>query len=125
MKPLTQAEEQIMQCLWKLKKAFLKDIIEALPEPKPAYTTVSTVLRVLVKKGFVDFDRFGKINQYFPLISKESYSQSTFQKMLEKYFGNSTSVFTSFFAKHEKVSLEDLEEMKRIIEQQIEEKKKK
>ena len=124
MKSLTKAEEQVMQCLWKLEKAFLKDLVDAFAEPKPAYTTVSTVVRVLVKKGFIGYESFGKINRYYPLVSKSDYSKGSFQQLLQKYFGNSASKFTSFFAKNELVTLQDLEEMKSIIEAQIEIKKK-
>ena len=124
MKELTHPEEQVMQYLWKLEKAFLKDIVEEYPEPKPAYTTISTVIRVLVKKGFIGFDQFGKTNRYFPLISKTSYSKTTFKGVFQKFFDNSPGMFTSFFTKEEKLSLAELEEMKSIIEQEIKKKKK-
>lgn len=123
MKELTKAEEQVMQYLWKLEKAFLKDIVEEFPEPKPAYTTISTVIRVLVKKGFIGFDQFGKINQYYPLLSKAEYSKSTFKGLFRKFFDNSPSTFTSFFAKDANLSLDDLEEMRKIIDQEIQKKK--
>ena len=123
MKELTHAEEQVMQYLWKLENAFLKDIVDEYPEPKPAYTTISTVIRVLVKKGFIGFEQFGKTNRYFPLISKPAYSKATFKGVFQKFFDNSPGMFTSFFTKEEKLSLEELEEMKQIIEQEIQKKR--
>jgi BlaI family penicillinase repressor len=78
MKELTKAEEQIMQYLWRMKKAFLKDIVEQFPEPKPAYTTVSTVIRVLVKKGFIGYNTYGKVHEYFPKVTKQCLRQILF-----------------------------------------------
>ncbi len=123
MKELTHAEEQVMQYLWKLEKAFLKDIVDEYPEPKPAYTTISTVIRVLVKKGFIGFDQFGKTNRYFPKISKSSYSKATFKGVFQKFFDSSPTMFTSFFTKEEKISVDELEEMKQIIEEELKKKK--
>ncbi len=123
MKELTHAEEQVMQYLWKLEKAFLKDIVDEYPEPKPAYTTISTVIRVLVKKGFIGFEQFGKTNRYHPLVSKKAYSKASFKGVFQRFFDNSPSMFTSFFTKEEKLSLDELEEMKHIIEQEIQKKK--
>ena len=123
MKELTKAEEQIMQVLWNLEKGFLKDIHEALPEPRPAYTTVSTVVRVLVKKGFIDFNTYGKVNEYFPKQSKDSYFQGKFKGLVGSYFNHSISGFTSFFAKDESLDLDDLEELKSILQAEIEKRK--
>ncbi len=123
MKELTKAEEQIMQYLWRLKKGFLKDIVEMFPEPKPAYTTVSTVIRVLVNKGFIGFNTYGKINEYFPVVTKEAYSKSFFSGVFHSFFDRSASGFTSFFTKENDLSISDLEEMKQIIEAQIKERK--
>ena len=86
MKELTKAEEQVMQYLWKLKKAFLKDIVDHFPEPKPAYTTISTVIRVLVKKNFISFNTYGKIHEYYPLLSKSEYFRSHFKRVIKNYF---------------------------------------
>ena len=124
MKELTKAEEQIMQYLWKLEKAFLKDIIEEFPEPRPAYTTISTVVRVLVKKGFIAFNTFGKVNQYYPNVSKKAYTQYFLKGMMNSFFNNSVGGFTSFFAREQDLSLSELEEMKSLIEEQIQTKKK-
>jgi len=123
MKELTKAEEQIMQYVWKLEKGFLKDIVEQFPDPKPAYTTVSTVVRVLVKKGFIDYNTYGKVNEYFPKISKLAYTKAFFSGVFNSFFDKSASSFTSFFAKEADLSLTDLEEMKQILEQQIEARK--
>ena len=111
MKELTKAEEQIMQELWTLEKAFVKEIIDKLPEPKPAYNTVSTIIRILEKKGFVDHYAYGKTHQYFPLISKTVYTKSYFKNFLSGYFGNSFQEMVSFFAKEDKMSLSELEEL--------------
>ncbi|WP_321295570.1 BlaI/MecI/CopY family transcriptional regulator [Marinifilum fragile] len=123
MKELTKAEEQIMQYLWKLEKAFLKDIIEGFPQPRPAYTTISTVVRVLVKKGFIGFETFGKVNQYYPLVSKKVYTRDFMKGMIKSFFNDSVGGFTSFFAKEQDLSLSQLEEMKSLIEEQIKNKK--
>lgn len=123
MKELTKAEEQIMQYLWKLERAFLKDIIEEFPQPRPAYTTISTVVRVLVKKGFIGFETFGKVNQYYPLVSKKVYTRDFMKGMIKSFFNDSVGGFTSFFAKEQDLSLSQLEEMKSLIEEQIKSKK--
>jgi len=111
MKELTKAEEQIMQELWLLEKAFVKEIVDKLPEPKPAYNTVSTIIRILEKKGFVDHYAYGKTYQYFPLISKTDYTKSYFKNFLSGYFSNSFQEMVSFFAKEDKMTLSDLEEI--------------
>lgn len=116
---LTKAEEQIMQYLWKLEKAFLKDIVEQFPNPRPAYTTISTVIRVLVKKKFVNFNTYGKIHEYFPLISKEDYFREQFKGVVKNFFSGSVSNFTSFFTEDEELNLTELEEMKEMIEKKI------
>jgi predicted transcriptional regulator len=111
MKELTKAEEQIMQELWNLEKAFVKDIVDKLPEPKPAYNTVSTIIRILEKKGFVDHYAYGKTHQYFPVVSKTDYTKSYFKNFLNGYFSNSFQEMVSFFAKEDKMSLSQLEEI--------------
>ncbi|BDS12209.1 BlaI/MecI/CopY family transcriptional regulator [Aureispira anguillae] len=123
MKGLTQAEEQVMHHLWKLEKAFLKDIIEAYDEPRPAYTTVSTVIRVLVKKKFIAYNTYGKTHEYYPLVSRDIYFSGFFKGFLARFFNNSTSSFASFFTKDKDLSVRELEEMKQIIEQQIADRK--
>ncbi len=123
MKTLTKAEEQIMQKLWELKKAYVKDIIAEMPRPKPAYNTVSTIIRILEKKGFVGHRTHGKTHEYFPLVTKKAYRKSFFGNFFQNYFGNSYRSFTSFFAGEQNLSLEELEEMQKIIEEEIKKKK--
>ena len=125
MKELTKAEEQVMQYVWKLKKAFLKDIVEEFPEPRPAYTTISTVIRVLVKKEFLGYNTYGKTHEYFPLVSKEVYFKQHFKKVVRNFFSGSVSNFTSFFTDDDDLNLTELEEMKQTIEQKITELKEK
>ena len=123
MKELTKAEEQVMQCLWKLKKSFLKDIVEQFPEPRPAYTTVSTVIRVLVTKQFIGFNIYGKIHEYFPLVSKREYLGTQFKETVKDYFNGSVSNFSTFFAGDTNLYLTELEEIRRIVEEQIKKQK--
>lgn len=121
MKELTKAEEQVMQYLWKLKKAFLKDIVNEYEEPKPASTTVATVIKVLTKKGFIDFSSYSKINEYFPKISKDEYFKNHFKKVVDNFFNGSASKVASFFTDDKDVDLSELEQMKQIIEERIKE----
>lgn len=123
MKELTKAEEQIMQYLWKLEKAFLKDIVMQFPEPRPANTTIATVIRVLVRKGFIGFETFGKTNQYYPLVPKRVYAREFLSGVIKSFFNNSTKSFASFFTREQDLSLSELEEMKALIEEQIQNKK--
>jgi BlaI family penicillinase repressor len=111
MKELTKAEEQVMQVLWHLKKAFVKDIIEQLPLPKPAYNTVSTIVRILEKKEFVGYHAYGKTHQYYPLITKAEYSSFSLKKLLGGYFGGSMEELVSFFAKEQDMDVEELEQL--------------
>lgn len=111
MKELTKAEDQVMQLLWKLEKAFVKDIIEQIPEPKPAYNTVSTIIRILEKKGFVGHNAYGKTHEYFPLISRPEYTRSFMKNFMRNYFSGSFQEMVSFFAKEDNMSLSDIDEM--------------
>lgn len=111
MKELTRAEEEIMQVLWDLESAFVKDIIEQLPEPKPAYNTVSTIVRILEQKGFVDHEAFGKSHKYHPLVTKEAYTKSFMKGFVKKYFSGSYQQMVSFFTKQDNLSLKELEEL--------------
>lgn len=113
MKKLAKREEQFMQVLWELEKAFVKDIIEQLPEPKPHYNTVSTMIRILKKKGFVDYEAVGGSHQYYPLISREDY----LGEVLDTYYGDSYKSLVAHFAKSEKVSPEELEEIINMIKE--------
>jgi predicted transcriptional regulator len=123
MKELTKAEEQVMQYLWKLNKGFLKDIVDQFPEPKPAYTTVSTVIRVLVSKEFIGFKTYGKIHEYFPLVSKNEYFSIQFSSSVKNYFNGSLTNFASHFASDTNLNLTELEEIRRIVEEQISKRK--
>jgi predicted transcriptional regulator len=124
MQQLTRAEEQVMQVLWKLEKAYVRDILDQFPKPKPAYNTVSTIVRILEKKGFIGYKAFGKAHEYYPLVSKKVYRKKFFKGFLSNYFGNSYMALTSFFTKDEDLSLQELEEIKSMIEKEIDQKKK-
>jgi BlaI family penicillinase repressor len=117
-KSLTKAEEQIMQYLWDMEKAFLKDIVEKFPEPRPAYTTVSTVIRVLVKKEFIGYKTYGKTNEYYPVVSKADYFQYSVKPVIANYLQGSPSTFASFFT-NSKLNLSELEEIKKLIDDRI------
>lgn len=116
IKELTKAEEQIMQVVWDLGRGFVKDVIEELPEPKPAYNTVSTIIRILETKGFIDHEAFGKSHRYFPIISKEDYKSFATGKLLNNYFSNSVENMFSFFVKEKKIDLKEADEILRLIE---------
>ncbi len=120
MKELTKAEEQVMQLLWKLEKGFVKDIIEQMPVPKPAYNTVSTIIRILEKKGFVGHHAFGKTHQYFPLISRKEYTRSFMKNFMRNYFSGSFQEMVSFFAKEDNMSLGDLDELMNDVKRDLE-----
>lgn len=109
MKQLTKAEEEIMHVLWKLEKANVKDVIEQLPEPKPAYNTVSTIIRILENKGFVDYEKQGKGHIYFPLLKKQEYSNQSINNLVDNYFQGSFKSMVSFFMKKNEVDLKDME----------------
>ncbi len=122
-KELTKAEEQIMQYLWKIEKGFVKDIMEQFPEPKPAYTTITTIIRILVRKGFVGYHQYGKINEYYPLISKSIYVDNHLKDIVKRYFNGSVTRFASFFARDNDLSISELEELSRLIKDQIKKRK--
>ena len=109
LKVLTKAEEQIMQVIWKLEKAFLKEIIEKLPEPKPHNNTVATIIKILTEKDFVGINVFGRMHQYYPLVSKEAYSKTTMKSLVKGYFEGSFSNAVSFMVKENNLSVEELE----------------
>lgn len=123
MKRLTKAEEQIMQILWDIEKGFVKDIIEHLPDPKPAYNTVSTIVRILEKKGFVSHNAFGNSHEYFPVISKEKYTGAYLKSIVRDYFSDSFKEMVSFFTRGTDMSLEELEEIRKMINQEIQKQK--
>ncbi|MFO7733694.1 MAG: BlaI/MecI/CopY family transcriptional regulator [Candidatus Aminicenantes bacterium] len=119
MKELTRAEEQIMHVLWHLKEAYVKDIIERLPDPKPAYNTVSTIVRILEKKGFVGHEAFGKTHRYHPLVAKEDYTQAFLKRFIRSYFDNSYQELVSFFSKDRDLSVGELEEILTALREEI------
>jgi predicted transcriptional regulator len=123
MKELTRAEEQIMHVLWYLEKAYVKDIIERLPAPKPAYNTVSTIVRILEKKGFVGHEAFGKTHLYRPLVAKEDYTQAFLQSFVRNYFGDSYQELVSFFARDKNLSVSELEEILTALREEIKKQK--
>ncbi len=119
MKELTKAEEQIMMVLWEIGRGFVRDIIERLPEPKPAYNTVSTIVRILEKKGFVGYTAFGKSHEYFPIVFKSDYTEEYLNGIVSNYFENSYKKLVSFFAGKEDMSIREIEEIKKLLDDEI------
>jgi BlaI family penicillinase repressor len=117
IRTLTRAEEEIMRILWQLKKAFVKDILAEMPEPKPAYNTVSTIIRILEKKEVVGYNAYGKTHEYFPLITEEEYKRFEMQQLMVNYFDNSLPNLVSFFVKENDLKTKDLDEIMRLINQ--------
>jgi len=119
MKELTKAEEQIMQILWQIKKGFVKDIMEKIPEPKPAYNTVSTIVRILEQKGFVQHKAYGKSHEYFPVIEKSKYSKFFLNNFLSGYFSGSFERMVSFFAKENDLNINDVEALMKHVQDDL------
>ena len=117
---LTNAEEQVMKYLWKLEKAYVKNILDEYSEPKPATTTIVTLLKRMIDKGFVGYNQHGSNREYFPLVKKTDYFSKNFNLLLKDFFNNSASQFASFFTNETNLSLSELEELKRLIEKKIE-----
>ncbi|MBS9460972.1 BlaI/MecI/CopY family transcriptional regulator [Flagellimonas sp. 389] len=115
MKQLTKAEEEVMQLLWRLEKCNVAAIIDELPEPKPAYNTVSTIVRILEDKGFVDHEKVGKGHLYFPLVKKSDYSNQSINKLVDGYFQGSFKSMVSFFMQKNDISLSELESIMKQI----------
>jgi predicted transcriptional regulator len=116
---LSKTEEQLMQYVWKRKKAFLKDLLEDFPAPKPATTTVATLLKRIADKGFIDYTLFGKSREYFPLIKKTDYFSKHVNGLIKNFFNDSASQFASFFTKETNLTTEELEALKEVIDSQI------
>ena len=112
---LTRAEEEVMQILWELGKGFVKDLVERYPEPKPAYNTVSTLIRILEQKGFVSHTVYGKTHEYFPLVSKDEYRRQFLNNMISDYFSGSFKQLVSFFAREEKIDRKEMEELLNLM----------
>ena len=121
---LTKAEEQVMRYLWNLDKAYLKNILDEFPEPKPATTTIATLLKRVIDKGFVGFNQHGSNREYFPLVKKTDYFSKQVNSMIKDYFNNSAAQFASFFTNETNLNLTDLEEIKRMVDQKIKTQKK-
>jgi predicted transcriptional regulator len=117
---LTQTEEELMQYLWKLEKAFMKDLLEMYPEPKPASTTVATLLKRMADKDFIGYEQMGRSRQYYPLVKKTDYFSKHVNGLIRKFFDDSASQFASFFTSETNLSEKELEELKSIVEKEIE-----
>lgn len=116
MQKLTNKEEEIMHILWKLEKAFVKDVLAEIKDDKPHYNTLSTIIRNLEDKGYVSYNAYGKTHQYFPIVSKEAYKKKFMTTAIENYFNSSYKNVVSFFAKEEKISVDELKEIIALIE---------
>lgn len=116
LRELTRAEEEVMQILWTREPAFVKDILEEFPEPRPAYNTVSTIVRILEQKGFIGHKAYGKTHEYFPIITKEEYAQHGVQSLMEKYFGGSPKKLVSFLVEKEDMKLKELNELLKSLD---------
>lgn len=121
---LTNAEEQVMKYIWKLERAYMKNILDEFPEPKPATTTIATLLKRMTDKGFVGYNQRGGNREYFPLVKKTEYFSKQVNSMIKDYFNNSASQFASFFTNETDLNLTDLEELKQLVEQKIKTQKK-
>lgn len=124
MKNLSEKELELMNILWELKTAYLKDIVAKYEAPKPAYTTISTLVNRLIAKGHINYNVHGRDKQYFPVLKKPSYFKQEFSKMMDKYFNNSAAQLASYFTNESDLTLDQLEELKSMIDQKIEDKSK-
>ncbi|MCR8556172.1 BlaI/MecI/CopY family transcriptional regulator [Mucilaginibacter sp. BJC16-A38] len=115
MQKLAKREEQIMQAVWNLEKAFIKDIIQELPDPKPHYNSVATMLKILKEKGFLEYESVGNMFQYYPAVSKEDYQKHSMKDIVSQYFDNSYSNMLAFFAKEQKLTEDELNDIINII----------
>lgn len=119
MRELTKAEEQIMHILWNLKSGMVNDILSKMPEPKPAYNTVSTIIRILEKKGFVGHKAWGRTHEYFPLVAKEDYTREYLSNIVKGYFSDSFKHLVSFFTRENNLTVKEMEEIRKVIESEI------
>ena len=120
---LTNAEEQVMKFIWKLEKGYMKDIREEFPESKPATTTIATLLKRLIDKGFINYNQHGSNREYYPVIKKTEYFSKQVNSMIKEFFNNSASQFASFFTNETDLSIKELKELKKMIEEKIKDKK--
>lgn len=116
IRSLTRAEEEIMLILWQKGKGFVKDVLAEMPEPKPAYNTVSTIIRILEKKGVVGYTAYGKTHEYYPLITRAEYKRYEMKQLMENYFDNSLPQLVSFFVKDQKLDAKELDEIMKIMQ---------
>lgn len=119
IKQLNKTELQIMKYLWLLKKGFMKDIVEQFPEPRPAYTTISTLLKRMCDKEYIGFERLGRDKQYFPVLKKNDYFSKQVNGIITHFFNDSKSQFASFFTKNADLSVQELEELQRLLQEKI------
>ncbi len=116
---LSKSEEQLMQYLWELEKAFLSDLLEKYPDPKPASSTVATLLKRMKDKEFIDYEQMGRSRRYYPVVKKADYFSKHLNILIKKYFNNSASTFASFFTRETNLSAEELEELQDIINEEL------
>lgn len=119
---LSKSEEELMNILWKQKKAFMKDLLDAYPEPKPAATTVATLLKRMTDKKFIDYKSYGRSREYYPLVKKKDYFSKHVNGLIKNFFNDSASQFASFFTQETNLSKAELEELKKLIDVEIEKK---
>lgn len=117
MASLTKAEERIMKILWKIEKGFINDILEHFPEPKPPYNSVSTIVRVLVKKEIVSFKKYGNTYEYFPLISKDEYRKSQMGRLIKDYYNSSLKQVVNFFSESKDLKIEEVDEVMKMLDE--------
>ncbi|MCM4158910.1 BlaI/MecI/CopY family transcriptional regulator [Antarcticibacterium flavum] len=123
IKQLNKTELQVMKYLWRIRKGFMKDIVDQFPQPGPAYTTISTLIGRMVEKKYIGFNKVGRDKEYFPLLKKNDYFNAQMKDMVSNFFNNSASQFASFFTKNADMSMEEMEELQRILQQKINKKK--
>lgn len=119
MRELTRAEEQVMQVLWDIEKGFVKDILDRFDEPRPAYNTVSTIVRILQEKGFVNHKAYGRTHEYYPVISKDEYRKTRMNNFVNDYFSSSFENMVSFFAREKDISVKEMEEIMKLMKEEI------
>lgn len=124
MKEITKAQEEILKALWKIGEGAVSDVLESLPNPKPAYNTVATVIKVLEKKEYLSHKTYGKTNVYFPVVTKKAYAQFIMKDTVKGFFNGSVNQLVSFFVKNKDLSVQEMEELKNMLEQEISSKKK-
>ncbi len=119
MRELTKAEEQVMKILWEIDKGFVKEILEHFDKPRPAYNTVSTIVRILQEKGFVNHKAYGRTHEYYPLMTRDEYKKSHMSNFVNSYFSNSYQNMVSFFTNEKKISLKEMEDIRKMMDEEI------